>query len=106
MARKKVSKSSLVREALAKGITKPAEVVAHIQQEHGLAVKVGLVHNVKSAVGKKKPGKPGRKPGPKPKMASSNGKAGTLTLQDITAVKGLLARLGKNDLQELISVLA
>jgi hypothetical protein len=108
MARKKISMSSLVRKSLAKGITKPSEVVAHIQKEHGVTVKVGLVHNVKSMEAKKKPSKPSRKPGPKTKtaVASSNGRAGTLTMQDITTVKGLLSRLGKSDLQELISVLA
>ena len=107
MVRRKVNRSSLVREALSKGITKPSEVVDHIQKEHGVAVKVGLVHNVKSAEGKtKRRSKPGPKPGRRPKaVASSNGSAGTLTVQDITTEKGLLARLGRDDLQELIAAL-
>jgi hypothetical protein len=104
MTRKKVSRSSLVRAALGAGITKPAEIVDHIKKEHGVAVKVGLVHNVKSVMGKTKLR---AKPSPKPKAtASSNGTPGTLTIQDITTVKSLLSRLGKNSLDELIAALA
>src|SRR5262245_55419303 len=109
MPRKKVNRSELVREALSAGITKPSDVVDHIQKEHGVAVKVGLVNNVKSLdkMKAKVAKKPGRKPGRKAKVAaSSNGRAGVLTVQDITTVKGLISRLGRNDLQELIAALA
>jgi hypothetical protein len=104
MARKKVSRSSLVRAALSNGLTKPSEIVDHIKKEHGVSVKVGLVHNVKSAMSKTTSR---ATPGPKPKAAaSSNGSAGTLTIQDITTVRGLLSRLGKNSLDDLIAALA
>jgi hypothetical protein len=104
MARKKVSRSSLVRAALGAGITKPSEIVDHIKKEHGVVVKVGLVHNVKSVMGKTKLR---AKPGPKPRAAaSSNGTASALTILDITTVRGLLSRLGKNSLVELIAALA
>jgi hypothetical protein len=39
MARKKVSRSSLVRAALGAGITKPSEIVNQIKKEHGVVVK-------------------------------------------------------------------
>ena len=46
-------------------------------------------------------------PGPKPKAAaSSNGTPGTLTIHDIATVRGLLSRLDKNCLDELIAALA
>jgi hypothetical protein len=108
MAKRKVNLSELVRAALSKGITKPAEVVASIREEHGVAVKPGLVHNVKSAMGKMKPrGEPGRKPGPKPRtVAVSRNGAGTLTVADITTMKNLLSRLGKSGIHELVTALS
>jgi len=104
MAKRTVNLSELVRAALKKGITKPAAVIVHIQKEHGVAVKPGLIHNIKSVEKKKKPtAKPGRKPAKV--RASSNG-AVSISLQDITTVKGLLIRLGKNGVRDLVSVLS
>ena len=100
MAKRTVNLSELVRAALKKGITKPAAVVDHIQKEHGVAVKPGLIHNIKSIEKTKKP-KPGRKPAKV--RASSNG---SISLQDITTVKGLLIKLGKNGVRDLVSVLS
>jgi hypothetical protein len=102
MAKRTVNLSELVRAALKKGITKPAAVIDHIQKEHGVAVKPGLIHNIKSVEKKKKP-KPGRKPAKV--KASSNG-AVSISLQDITTVKGLLIRLGKEGVRDLVSVLS
>jgi hypothetical protein len=104
MAKRTVNLSALVRAALKKGITKPAAVVDHIQKEHGVAVKPGLIHNIKSVEKKNKPtAKLGRKPAKV--RASSNG-AGSISLQDITTVRGLLIRLGKNGVRDLVSVLS
>ena len=102
MAKRTVNLSELVRAALKKGITKPAAVVDHIQKAHGVAVKPGLIHNIKSI---EKKTKPAAKPGRKPARASSNG-AVSISLQDITTVKGLLIRLGKNGVRDLVSVLS
>jgi hypothetical protein len=89
---------------LKKGITKPAAVIDHIQKEHGVAVKPGLIHNIKSIEKNKKPtAKPGRKPAKV--QASSNGVV-SISLQDITTVKGLLIRLGQNGVRDLVSVLS
>jgi hypothetical protein len=115
MAKRKVNRSNLVREALGKRITKPSEIVASIQQEHGVTVSKALIQKIKRTEGKtKQRKKPGTKPnavtstsGPKPKaVASSNGSAATLSIQDITTVKGLLTRLGREGVEELIAVLA
>ena len=107
MARRKVNRSNLVREAFGQGITKPSAIVEFIQKEHGVVVTTGLIHKLKSSEKIKQRKKPGRKPGPRPQAiaASANGTAGTLTLQDITTVKGLLVRLGRNVVQELIAAL-
>ena len=102
MAKPTVNLSELVRAALKKGITKPAAVIDHIQKEHGIAVKPGLIHKVKSDRSKKTP-KPGRKPATV--RASSNG-AVSISLQDITTVKGMLTRLGKNGVRDLVTVLS
>ena len=102
MAKRTVNLSELVRAALKKGITKPAAVIDHIHKAHGVAVKPGLIHNIKSIEKTKKPAaKPGRKPAKV--RASSNG---SISLQDITTVKGLLTRLGKNGVRDLVSVLS
>lgn len=108
MARRKVNRSKLVREALATGLSKPLEVVDHIKKERGITVTKGLVYRIKSSVGTTNGRrKRGRKPGPKPKAAaSSHAVNGTLTVSDITTVKGLLTRLGKDNLHELIAALA
>jgi hypothetical protein len=115
MAKRKVNRSNLVRDALGKGITKPSDIVANVQQVHGVAVSKALIQKIKRTQGKTKQRKKlGPKPvaatstsGPKPKaVASSNGSAATLSIQDITTVKGLLTRLGRDGVEELIAVLA
>ena len=104
MAKRTVNLSELVRAALKKGITKPAAVIDHIQKQHGVAVRPGLIHNIKSVEKKNKPtAKPDRKPSTV--RASSNG-AVSISLQDITTVKGLLIKLGKNGVRDLVSVLS
>ena len=104
MAKRTVNLSALVRAALKKGITKPAAVIDHIHKAHGVAVKPGLIHNIKSVEKKKKPtAKPGRKPAKV--RATSNGVV-SISLQDITTVKGLLIKLGKNGVRDLVSVLS
>src|SRR5437667_10755543 len=103
MAKRTVNLSELVRAALKKGITKPAAVIDHIQKAHGVAVKPGLIHNIKSI---EKKTKPAVKPGRKPKVRASSNGAVSISLQDITTVKGLLTRLGKNGVRDLVSVLS
>ena len=115
MAKRKVNRSNLVREALGKGTTKPSEIVASIQHEHGVAVSKALIQKIKRTDGNtKQRKKPGHKPiaatstsGSKLKaVASSNGSAATLSIQDITTVKGLLTSLGRDGVEELIAALA
>lgn len=108
MARPKVNRSKLVREALDTGLVVAKEVVDYVKKTHNINVSEALVNNVKSSAKKKtgKKGKRGRKPMTvsfaKPARSMSN----ALSLADIVVMKGLLERLGGEGVKELADVLS
>lgn len=80
------SGSQLIRDQLAKGINKPADIVAAIKAETGVEVSSALVNNVKMTL-KKKAGKgPKRlKRGPKARLQRA---AGSQELGNNRSVEG------------------
>jgi hypothetical protein len=98
------SQMSLVRDALeALGYdAKPAEIDAHIKEKHGREVPKAIISSYKSLLKNKQAkggaGKPGqRRPG---------GGAGGIKMEDLAAVRGLVARLGAAQVKQLVDVLA
>ena len=73
MAKKTVkagpSGSQLIRDQIAKGVTKPSEIIAAVQAEHGIGVSNALVNSVKTTA-KKKAGKIDKAPKPAKKAAA------------------------------------
>lgn len=108
MARPKVNRSKLVREALGTGLIAAKDIVEHVKKTHNINVSVALVNNVKATAKNKtgKKGKPGRKPMAasfaKPAKAMSN----AISLADIVVMKSLLERLGGTGVKELADVLS
>jgi hypothetical protein len=109
-----ISKMEAVRQALAKHgkDTKPGDLLNHLKSDFGITMSYDMASTYKSAALKKKKGKRGRKPGPKPATAvaavpTANGQsAGGISLEDITAVKALADRLGAEKVWQLAKVLA
>ena len=97
--------------------TMPLEIVKFAKSEHGADLGVSTASNYKSAVlqelglGGKRKGKRGPKPGWK-KATSPNGtttglrKAGGISIDDIEAVKKLVAQVGAEKVEQLARVLA
>jgi hypothetical protein len=120
MARPKKSKDGMskmeaVRQALAKHgkDTKPNDLLKHLKSDFGITMSYDMASTYKSAALKKKKGKKrGPKPGMKPAVAAAaaptaNGQAGgSISLEDITAVKALADRLGAEKVWQLAKVLA
>ena len=114
----KVNKMDVVREIIAKHgkETKPLEIVGFAKSEHGVDLGVSTASNYKSAVLKElgAGGKPKGKRGPKPgwKTASPNGAktisraSGSISLDDLAAVKKLVEQMGAEKVEQLAKVLA
>lgn len=102
-----VSQMSLVRDALeALGYdAKPADIDAHIKENNsGREVPKAIISSYKSLLKNKKnkggaKGKPGRKPG-------GGASAGGIQVEDLAAVRGLVSRLGAEQVKQLVDVLA
>jgi hypothetical protein len=117
MARPKKSKDGMskmeaVRQALAKHgkDTKPGDLLNHLKADFGITMSYDMASTYKSAALKKKKGK---KRGPKPAtvvvaaVPTANGHAaGSISIEDITAVKALADRLGAEKVFQLAKVLA
>lgn len=63
--------SEIVREILAEGITKPADIVQAALDQHGLTINKGLVNAVKSVWNKKQGGSKVRKLNKAPKKRAA-----------------------------------
>jgi hypothetical protein len=107
-----ISKMEAVRQALAKHgkDTMPGDLLKHLKSDFGITMSYDMASTYKSAALKKKKGKKrGPKPGMKPAAAvpTANGQAaGSISLEDITAVKALTDRLGAEKVWQLAKVLA
>lgn len=81
------SGSQLIRDQIAKGVTKPSEIIAAIQAENGIGVSNALIGSVKQAE-KKKTGKIDKTPrGPKPSAKTAVAAGG------FTVRKGIASKL-------------
>lgn len=113
------SQRALVKEALDTlgGDALPQAIIDHIKSKYGVELKKPNVSAYKSGLkagGRK--GKPGRKPGrprknplaavsaPVTVRASSMG--GSVSIEDLTTVKGLLDRVGSKGLEKLVGLLS
>jgi len=106
-----ISKIEAVRQAIAKlgKDAKPPEILSFVKENFGVTMSYDMASNYKSTALKKKKGKRGRKPGPKPAAAvpTANGHSnGSISLEDISAVKALADRLGAEKVWQLAKVLA
>jgi hypothetical protein len=110
-----ISKMEAVRQAIAKlgKEAKPPEILSFVKQNFGVKMSYDMASNYKGTAIKQLGGKKrGRKPGPKPAVAAAavptaNGHAGgSISLEDITAVKALADKLGAEKVWQLAKVLA
>jgi len=110
-----VNKMDAVRQIIAKHgkDTMPTEIVSFAKSEHGVDLTLGTASNYKTAIVKKlgSSGKPKAKRGPKPgwKKASANGAtrtSGSISIEDIEAVKKLVEQMGAEKVEQLALVLA
>jgi len=110
-----ISKMEAVRQAIAKlgKDAKPPEILSFVKENFGVEMSYDMASTYKSTALKEKKGKKrGPKPGPKPAVAAAavptaNGHAnGSISLEDITAVKSLADRLGADKVWQLAKVLA
>jgi len=113
MAKETLTGAALVRLALESGVEKPKEIAEWIKAEHKTEVAIGTINQAKAAAKKKLAGgnpvakvqaTQAAKGFEFPEPATTNGDI-SLTLNEISAIKGLLARLGKDGLNKAISVL-
>jgi hypothetical protein len=91
----------------------PAVLLSFVKENFGVTMSYDMASNYKGTAIKQMGGKKrGRKPGPKPAVAAAavataNGHAaGSISLEDITAVKALADRLGAEKVWQLAKVLA
>jgi hypothetical protein len=109
-----ISKIDAVRQAVAKlgKDAKPPEILSFVKENFGVTMSYDMASNYKSTALKKKKGKRGRKPGPKSAatvaaVPTTNGHSnGSISLEDISAVKALADRLGAEKVWQLAKVLA
>jgi hypothetical protein len=102
-----ISKLEGVRRALAKlgGDVKPQEIQPFLKGNFGIEMTTGLISNYKSALSRKAARKSVLIRTPAATMAASaNGSA--FTLQDIEAVRQVMAEIGAEKVQQLAAVLA
>lgn len=120
--KKKVNKMEAVRQIVKKHgkETMPVDIVKLAKEEHGVVMSTDMASTYKSSalkqlgLGGMRKAKRGRKPGRKPaEAATGNGvkaapkaSGGGIDLEDIQAVKALVARMGANKLRELAKVFA
>ena len=97
-AGEKVNKSKIVAAAIEAlgGNPGPKDIIAYVKEQHGLDFSYALVASYKSNYMNKK-----NKPGKKASKGGSGG--GGLDVKDVVAVKGLIDKLGKSQLESIIS---
>jgi hypothetical protein len=102
------NKMGLVREAIAAlgANPKPKAIHEHVKAASGVDIPPAMISSYKSMIlkkGKKKKRGPGRPP----KSASMGGSShGSVSFDDVIAVKGLVNRFGASKLSDLIKLLA
>lgn len=116
MARPKKSKDGISKmEAMRRTLGKLskdaplADVLKALKQDFGITMSTGMAYTYRSAASKRVGGKRrGPKPGRKPAAVSANGKTagGSISIEDIQAVKALADRLGAEKVKQLAGVLA
>src|SRR5579871_4377325 len=100
-AEKGPSQMHMVRTALQEmsGDPKPNEMAEFIKTKFDREIPTNIISNYKSQLKRKglTPGKRGRKPG---------GGNGSLRLEDLETVRGLVGRLGAEQVRRLVAVFA
>ena len=108
-----VSQADMVREALAAlgADAKPRAIQEFVQQKHGKELSRIIISNYKSNMKKGRlgglngggVGGGGRRRGRPP---AGGGDGGSVRLEDLEAVRGLVGRLGADNVRRLVEVLA
>src|SRR5688500_12227883 len=97
---KGASKMSLVREALEQlgGEAKPKDIFDHVKSRHGVEIPPPMISSYKSTILGKGAGR----------SSAGRGRGGdvNVSLTDVEQVQKLIDRVGANQLQQLIRVLA
>ena len=105
----KGNKVEFVKEALSDlgKDAMPLAIQKAVKDTHGVELPTSLISNYKHYIMGKKKGKRGRKPGPRPAAPApvANAKSGSISLDDIRAVKELADRIGAEKVQQLAQVL-
>lgn len=96
------SQAEMVRAALQDlgPKAKPRPIQAFIKEKYGREVTTGIISNYKSTM-KKKGLIPGRRGPGRPPKAAGGGGADTVRLDDLEAVRGLVARIGADQVVRL-----
>jgi hypothetical protein len=110
MARPKagsISQMDMVRAALQElgPGAKLQAIQDHIKTTHGKELSKSIISNYKSNMKRKgelKGARRGRKPGP---VAAAGKTGGSVRLDDLEVVRGLVSRLGADQLKRLVAVL-
>lgn len=98
---KSVSKADAVRAALADGIESPEDGVAFLKAQYGIEMSKQMWSTYKAqlkARAKKQSGAQPAKRGPKPASPAGD------IIDDISAVKGLVAKLGGAQVKKLVDL--
>ena len=100
------NKMGLVREAISAlgSNPKPKAIAEHVKMASGVDISPAMISSYKSMIMKK--GKKRKGPGRPPKAASMGGGHGSVSFDDVIAVKSLVNRFGPTKLSDLIKVLA
>ncbi|MBX9623126.1 MAG: hypothetical protein K2X82_04865 [Gemmataceae bacterium] len=106
-----VSQADMVRDALAAlgANAKPRAIQAYVQEKHGKELSRIIISNYKSNMKKGRLGGlgGGRARGAgRPRKAAGAGTGGSVRLDDLEAVRGLVSRLGAANVRRLVDVLA
>lgn len=108
MAKAEMSMIEAVRRAqakLGKG-AKPLAIQEFVKSNFKINISTNMISSYKTYL-KKKKGKPGRKPKSTGKVGRpATSSSGSVSLEDIRAVKELADRIGANRIKEIADVLA
>ena len=107
-----VTQADMIREALA-GLgadAKPKAIQAFVKERHGKELSRIIISNYKSSMKKGKlggltGGGTGRRVGRPRKAAGAAAGGGSVRLDDLEAVRGLVSRLGAANVRRLVDVL-
>jgi hypothetical protein len=83
---------------------KPQEIQAHIQTAFNQSIPTSIISNYKFTL-RKKAGAPVARRGRRPAAGGGGGGGGGIRIEDFEAVRGLVGRLGADQVKRIVDVL-